>query len=406
VQTQHDSTKETATAARDTLLRAIAREFGTPAYAYDLDRIRQRVSQLQAALPAAWIRYAVKANPSGAVLRALEALPGTGVEVITAGELARALAAGFTGDRILLGGPAQDAGLRRMALEHGVALVSLDSVSQWDCWQQELADSGEGNPQFLVRINPALDPRTHEHLATGAADSKFGMSPSEGALVAQAAHESGRFAGFHVHAGSQIGELSVFEAGLAVLAPLFERFPARILDIGGGYRVPDFPLEAYARLVGAFARERNLQLVLEPGRYLVADAGTLLTRVLHVKQGALRHVIADAGMADLLRPALYGASHPIRPLPEKPVDTEPEPMLVDVDGPLCENSDRLGRDLLLPALEQGDLLAVELAGAYGFTMASNYASSLRPAEVVIEGGSYRLARRRETTADLLALEQS
>jgi diaminopimelate decarboxylase len=405
---QQDITTDAAATISDELLQKVAAEFGTPAYVYDLDLIRQRVRQLQAALPAAAIRYAVKANPSGAVLRAVAELPGTGVEVITAGELGRALNAGFTGDRILLGGPAQDASLRQLAQQHGVALVSLDSVSQWQQWQADLQDTGAAGPQFLVRINPALDPRTHEHLATGAADSKFGMSPAEGAKVAAEAGSAGRFAGFHVHAGSQLGDLGVFEAVLDVLAPLCTRFPAPLLDIGGGYRVPGFPLEEYAELVSSFARQHDLQLVIEPGRYLVAEAGVLLTRVLHLKEGALDHVIADAGMADLLRPALYGAQHPIR-LVDGSDGAAGRPggqALVDVDGPLCENSDRLGRDVPLPALQAGDLLAVGQAGAYGLTMASNYASSLRPVEVVVEAGRFRLARRRETLEDLLALEEA
>jgi diaminopimelate decarboxylase len=395
------------TAPGDMLLHRIAAEFGTPVYIYDLDRVRERVQQLRQALPEALIRYAVKANPSGAVLRAIAQLPGTGAEVITAGELARAVAAGFSGDTILLGGPAQGPALRRLALEHEVALVSLDSVSQWHDWRNDLAalPAGSAQPQFLVRINPQLDPQTHEHLATGAADSKFGMPLADATRVAAEAAAVGSLAGFHVHAGSQIAELSVFSAVLKVLTPLFERFPVRILDIGGGYRVPDFPLSDYAGIVAGFAREHALQLIIEPGRYLVADAGTLLTRVLHLKQGALQHVIADAGMADLLRPALYGAAHPVRLVPAAGEDRKAGTLLtVDLDGPLCENADRLGRNLTLPALQQGDLLAVGLAGAYGLTMASNYASSLRPAEVVIEQGSYRLARRRETVADLLAFE--
>lgn len=382
----------------DDLLQQIARQHGTPVYVYSLDRIRERHARLQAALPQASVRYAVKANPSASVLRTL-AQGGAGAEVITEGELGRAVAAGFSGDRIVVGGPAQDSGLRSAALRHGVGLVSLDSVSQWEDWQAEPA--GAGGPEFLVRINPALDPRTHEHLATGAGDSKFGMSTAEGAEVAAAVSASARFAGFHVHAGSQISDLRVFEAVLAVLEPLCSRFPAEWLDIGGGYRVPGFPLSDYAALVSRFVEQHQFRLIIEPGRFLVADAGVLLTRVLHQKQGVLHHVIADAGMADMLRPALYGAQHPIRALSP---EGSREPLTVEVDGPLCENSDRLGRNVQLPPLTQGDLLAVEEAGAYGLTMASNYASSFRPAEVVVENGAFRLVRRRETLADLLGLE--
>ena len=184
------------------------------------------------------------------------------------------------------------------------------------------------------------------------------------------------------------------------LAPLYKRFDVKTLDLGGGFAVPGFPLDAFAAKVRAFTNRFGLELILEPGRYLVADAGVLLTRVLHVKRGERTHVIADAGMADLLRPALYGAAHPVRVLGNKERAGE----RVDVDGPLCENADRLGRGLELPTPLPNDLLVVEQAGAYGLTMASNYASSLRPAEVTIRGTRVRLARRRETVADVLRLE--
>ncbi len=382
-------------------LTAIAAQFGTPTYVYDLDAVTGRLRSLFEVLPHAQVRYAVKANASGAVLSALAA-EGAGMEAITLGELTRALRAGVPAARILIGGPAQGGSLREAVLAHGVGTVSLDSVSQWRDWQGELAAGRFGAPRFLVRVNPALDPRTHEHLATGSGDSKFGMTPEVALQLARELAGAGLFEGYHVHAGSQIGDLGVFRAVLASLGPLYDAQPGPTLDIGGGYRVPDFPLAEYARLVGEFAESRGLRLMIEPGRYVVAEAGVLLTRVLHVKEGKVTHVIADAGMADLLRPALYGADHPLRVV----TDAEREPVRVDVDGPLCENADRLGRDLLLAAPAKGDLLAVGHAGAYGLGMASNYASSLRPAEVVVSGGIARLARRREEPADLVLTEVS
>ena len=383
-------------AAPDATLQKIAEKFGTPTYVYALDEVDARLQELQAALPAARLHYAVKANPCGAVLRHL-ARRGLGAEVITEGELARALAAGFPPQKILLGGPRQDPPLIEKAGAAGIRLVSLDSLSQAELWE-------ERDVRFLLRLNPALDPRTHEHLATGAASSKFGMTLGEVEGLAEGLHRDGKLAGFHVHAGSQIRELAVYDEIFELLGPLFERFDVKTLDIGGGFAVPGFPLEAFAEKVSAFTRRFGLELILEPGRYLVASAGILLTRVLHVKRGELVHVIADAGMADLLRPALYGAAHPVRVLDSGGRASE----RVDVDGPLCENADRLGRGLTLPTPRTGDLLVVEGAGAYGLTMASNYASSLRPAEVVVEttpqGEETRLARRRETVADIVRLE--
>ena len=379
----------------DELLQHIANHYGTPTYVYDFDDISQRITRIKQQLPNSSIRYAVKANPNHALLKHMAA-QGLGAEVISEGELARALRAGIPAKRILLGGPRQDAALIAQAVAAGVGAVSIDSVSQWQLWQtQTLAP----DMQVLLRVNPALDPQTHEHLATGAAESKFGLTLDEAAELAETLGD--KLAGFHVHAGSQIHAMDVYDTIFEVLSPLFERFTqARVLDIGGGFNVPDFPLEVFAGKVRAFAERFALDVITEPGRYLTATSGVLLSRVLHVKQGAIKHVIADAGMADLIRPALYGASHPVRVAGKTSASTE----LVDVDGPLCENADRLAQRITLPALTAGDLLVVENAGAYGMAMASNYASSFRPAEVRVLAGEVALVRRRETSDDLLRLE--
>ncbi len=375
----------------DATLRAVAEAFGTPVYVYDLDAVSAQVGRLRRAFLEAELFYAVKANPCGAVLRRLAEL-GLGAEVITEGELARALRAGFSPEHILLGGPRQDAELVAAAQAARVGWVSIDSLSQAQYWATQ-----PGSSRFLVRLNPALDPRTHEHLATGAATSKFGMPFDETVQVAEML--GNRLAGFHVHIGSQIAGVDPYDEVFRQLERLLERFPhGQTLDLGGGFAVPDFPLEAFAEKVGAFVGAR--QLLLEPGRFLVAESGTLLTKVLHVKPGSVKHVICDAGMADLLRPALYGARHPIRVL-GKDGPTE----IVDIDGPLCENADRLGRGVALPKVGPGDLLAVAEAGAYGLTMSSRYASSLRPAEVVLENGAARLVTERESVEDLWRLER-
>lgn len=378
------------------ILAQIAATVGTPTYVYDLDAISERERRLQHAFVGASLRYAVKANPSGAVLRHV-AERGVGAEVITLGELERALAAGMPPERIVLGGPAQGDALRARAKAAGVGLVSLDSVSQAETW---LAQGDM--PPCVIRVNPALNPHTHEHLATGAATSKFGMTVAEAVALAP---RLPTLSGFHVHAGSQIRELTVYEEIFAVLAPLYAQFPhCSLLDIGGGFAVPDVPLADIAERVLAFAERLGVHVMIEPGRYLVAEAGTLLTKVLHVKRGALTHVICDAGMADLLRPALYGAHHPIRLLAG---DAETRPLVTaDVDGPLCENADRLAQNVTLPEPRAGDVLAVATAGAYGMAMASNYASHLRPAEVAVLGEAFWTVRERETVADLLQAERS
>jgi diaminopimelate decarboxylase len=379
----------------DLILQTIAQTHGTPSYVYDLDAVSLHIEHLRQLLPKATILYAVKANPNGAILRHL-ASQGVGAEAITLGEVERAIRARIDKNKIILGGPRQDMPLIERVLELGITHISLDSLSQWQVWK----DINAPQLTFFPRVNPALDPKTHEHLATGVATSKFGMTSVEAQHVAEALAQKNQLAGFHVHAGSQITEASVYDDILAVLKPLYQEFKPKHLDIGGGFGVPGFPFEVFKNKVLEFTERFDLKLTIEPGRYLVAEAGVLLSKVLHVKPGALNHVIADAGMSDLLRPALYGAKHPIRVLGKSKAVT-----WVDVDGPLCENADRLGRNIQLPEVAVGDVLVIEQAGAYGFTMSSNYASSYRPAEVAVQDEQFRLVRKRETIEDLVGLER-
>ena len=379
----------------DEQLREVARTWGTPTYVYDLDRIADNLARLRDALPGIDIRYAVKANPNGAVLARLASLD-VGAEVLTVGELERALRAGFDATEILVGGPGQARDLVARARELEVARVSLDSASQLAAWTA----AGFGAARFFVRVNPSLHADTHGHLATGDAGSKFGVPRDPALALARALADRDRFEGFHIHVGSQIRDVDTYAAVLDEMRALVDAGPpAPTLDIGGGFAVPGFPLEAFAELVTQFRDELGVGIVIEPGRFVVADAGYLVTRVLHVKSGG--HVILDAGMADLLRPALYDAEHPVRSLSN---GREAHGSGWELHGPLCENADRLGRNIVLPEPRPGDLVVVEHVGAYGFAMASNYVSSFRPAEVVLDGASHRLVRRRETTADLTRLE--
>jgi diaminopimelate decarboxylase len=387
----------------DHALRDLAERFGTPLWVHDLRVVDTAVDALLGSFPDATVAYAVKANALGAVLGHL-AGRSVGAEVITVGELARARRAGVDPTRVVVGGPAQERALRDLAREVGAARVSLDSVSQWRDWRADPGGWPVGTRAF-VRLNPALEPGTHRHMATGHATSKFGLPADEALALAREVAAAGLLAGFHVHAGSQIRDLEVHRAVLAALSPLYEALPeADELDLGGGFDVPGYPFDALATLARGFMRRHGLRLWLEPGRALVATAGVLLTRVLHVKDGVRRHVIADAGMADLLRPALYEADHPLRAV-GLGGDVDPDAPPTDVDGPLCENADRLASDVRLPRLRSDDLLAVGNAGAYGHAMGSHYASHTRAAEVVLGlDGVPRLARRREPLDALWADE--
>lgn len=384
----------------DELLTAVANVHGTPVYVYDLDMVTARFRQVEAAFPGARIHYAVKANALGPLLAHLAAL-GARAEALTAGELARALRAGFAASDVVLGGPGHGADLARWAGSEGVGLVSIDSVGAWRVWHATEAP----DTRFLVRLNPGFDPRTHEHLATGAAESKFGMPTEEALEVARQVAATGRLAGFHVHAGSMISDPEVAHLVTQALEPLYAEMPdLDFVDFGGGFAVPTADLEAFATPLLAFAERHGVTPIVEPGRFLVAESGVLLTRVLHVKEaGPRRHVIADAGMADLIRPALYGARHPVMVVGEGGAPRG-EMAGTDLDGPLCENADRLARDVDLTGVDHGSLLAVGLAGAYSYAMSSHYGSTLSPAQVVAAGGVFSLAARREDPSDLWRLE--
>lgn len=393
------------------ILAKVIADYSTPTYVYALDVLKQKLAMLRRHFPKADLHYALKANPSGALLKEMAAL-NLGAEVITTGELQRALHAGIP--RLILGGPAQSPQLIEAALANGVRQISLDSLSQLASWQDVLWPE---DITFFIRVNPALDPQTHPHLATGAVTSKFGMMSSEAVQAAEQISERDvkHLAGFHVHAGSQIHALDVYDDIFKCLRPLYERFDVPALNLGGGFVVSsevEFDFESLREKVDPFVKEFGLELTLEPGRFLTAQAGVLLTQVLHVKDhrlvGGNLHVICDAGMADLIRPALYGAEHPMYVLGKDVLGKEKEDYshlsTLDVDGPLCENADRLAQQRQLPEVSQGDILVIEEAGAYGLTMASNYASSFRPAEVLVKDDEATLIRKRESFEDLVSLE--
>ena len=372
------------TVPREILVTA-AERWGTPLYVTDLDRAAANAGAWRAALPGALVAYAVKANPDPALLRRL-AHDGVGFEVVGPVELALAQRAGCSPERIVVNGVGQTDADLSAALATG-ALVNAESLGALAA----LVDAPSAG-RIGLRINPGLDADTHPHLATGSADAKFGIALDE---LPDALKLLGRPpASIGAHIGSAIADPEPFGRLAALLATLAERTGAERIDLGGGFAGEP---EAVASVMREHIPQTD-RLIVEPGRSVVADAGWLLTRVVRVQ--ARGHLVADAGMTELLRPMLYGARHPVFLLtPGAPVAER----AWTLSGPICEAGDLLATDLRLGGeVGEGALLAIGEVGAYGLAMASGYNGRLRPAQAVIERGELRLSRRRETIEDVVS----
>ena len=395
-------------------LDAIAAALGTPAYVYNAAAIRSAYRELDAALdgvPHA-LHYALKANSTLAVARLLRQL-GSGADANSVGEIEVALRAGFDPSRIVFTGVGKTAAELERAIVLGVNTINAESPGELQRIAA-LARAHQTTARVALRVNPDVDARSHPHISTGLRTNKFGVPiESARALFRVAAQTEGlRPVGVHVHVGSQITSLDPLTSAAARVVALVEDLLADGLaldhvDLGGGLgisydglSVPSLT-EYAAAIVDGVART-GLTLVLEPGRALVGAAGLLLTRVVDVKEypGGPRFAILDAGMTELLRPALYNAFHRIVAVTPRAGESRP----YEVVGPLCESSDIFGRDRLLPPLEPGDLLAVLDTGAYGAAMASTYNRRPLPPEVLVDGDEWRVVRRRQTIDDLVALE--
>ena len=374
----------TVTSLPTDLLREAAERWGTPLYVTELDAASAAANAWRDALPGALIAYAIKANPDPALLRRL-ADDGFGFEVVGPIELALAQRAGATEERIVVNGVGQTDTDLAAALATG-ALVNAESVGALET----LLAAGGG--RIGLRINPALDANTHPHLATGSAGSKFGIGRDELPATLERLRSAGvRPASIGAHIGSDIADPEPFGRLAALLAGLADESGAERIDLGGGFAGSP---AAWAEAVHPHLPD-PVRLIVEPGRGIVRDAGWLLTRVVRVQ--ARGHLVADAGMTELLRPMLYGARHPVTLLaPGGPLPLDVRGWTLS--GPICEAGDVLARDLE-EASGAGALMAIGEAGAYGAAMASGYNGRLRPAQAVIDGGALRLSRRRETLAD-------
>lgn len=398
-------------------LPSLAQKLGTPCHVYSASSIRQRIGALQTALRGldALVCYAAKANSNVAILQ-LMAQAGFGADIVSAGEMRRSLRAGIPAQRIVFSGVGKSADEIVEALAVGVARFNVESEDELHLLQRLAAERGV-IARAAVRVNPDVDALTHAKISTGKSENKFGVGIDEArrwfAASAQLTHV--RLDGLHVHIGSQMLDLDPIRIALQRVADFWRELigaghAINSIDVGGGlgvcYRADrDRPIaiEDYVAAIRHALTGFDGRILLEPGRWLVAEAGALLTRVIRVKQGRQRcFLVTDAAMTELLRPSLYDAWHEI-----VPVTREPRPaQTYDIVGPVCETGDTFAVDRELPRCEAGDLLMIRTTGAYGASMASNYNSRPLAAEVLLDRGRYAVVRRRQSFEDMLAGEQS
>ncbi len=398
--------------AEDVPLSAIAGRFGTPCYVYSRAALEAGFRVFDAAFEDVphLVCYAVKANSNLAVLNILARL-GSGFDIVSGGELARVIAAGGNPARIVFSGVGKTASEMEAALSAGIRCFNVESAAELETLNAVAGRAGRIAPMSL-RVNPDVDPKTHPYIATGLKESKFGVAFDDALELYRRAADLPFVdaCGIDCHIGSQITDLSACVEAAEKMFGLVDRLEAdgitlSHVDLGGGlgvrYRDEEtIDPHAYALAVRRALGSRRLELLFEPGRFLVGAAGVLLTRVIYLKPGTGQDfAIVDAAMNDLLRPALYDAWHAVDPVRRR----EEPARRWQIVGPVCESADFLARDRLL-ALADGDLLAVRAAGAYGFAMSSNYNSRPRACEVIVDGSRTHLARPREDVAELFANE--
>lgn len=417
----HFQYREGQLCCEDVPLTRIADEVGTPVYVYSSATLERHYRVFDEALAGIdhLICYSVKANSNLGVLQLLTGL-GAGADIVSGGELFRVLRAGGDPKKIVFSGVGKTEDEMRQALEAGILAFNVESSSELVALDRVAGAMGRTAPVSL-RVNPDVDAQTHPYISTGLKKNKFGIERSVAVEVYRQARDLPNIevVGIDCHIGSQLTKTEPFRDALDRLVALVEELRAegieiRTVDIGGGLGIPygqedepepPSPAEYGEAVRAALAplAERGLTLICEPGRVIAGNAGALLTRVLYRKEGEeKRFVIVDAAFNDLLRPAFYGSHHPMKPVLE---DASRAAETVDVVGPICETGDFLARDRELPALREGELLWVGAAGAYSFTMASNYNTRPRAAEVLVRGDSYHVVRERETLEDLVARER-
>ncbi|MGH2340457.1 diaminopimelate decarboxylase [Segnochrobactraceae bacterium EtOH-i3] len=403
--------------AEDVPVAEIAAAVGTPFYCYSTATLVRHFRVFRDALGGldTLVAYAVKANSNQAVLSTL-AREGAGADVVSEGELRRALAAGIPAEKIVFSGVAKTAREMKLGLEAGILCFNVESEPEMERLS-EVASSLGKVASISVRVNPDVDAKTHAKISTGSAETKFGIPHDRArAVYAHAASLPGlKVSGIDMHIGSQITDLQPFDAAFQRLGDLVtalrgDGHTIDHVDLGGGLGIPYVDANAappdptaYAEMVNRHRNRFGCRVVIEPGRLIVGNAGILVTEVVYVKRGAEKtFVIVDAGMNDLIRPTLYEAHHEIHPVDEARLKNPR--FTVDVVGPVCETGDYLAKGRMLPEVSAGDLLAVMSAGAYGAVQASTYNTRPLVPEVLVTGDRFHVIRPRPTYADLLALD--
>jgi len=395
-------------------LKEVAKRVGTPVYVYSRKALEYWFNEFDSAFSEVphTTCFAVKSNSNVHVLKVLKEL-GAGADTVSVGEIFRALTAGIDPKKIVFAGVGKREDELLFALERGILMVNVESEGELYALERVAQRLGRRAP-FAIRVNPDVNPKTHPYISTGLKEAKFGVTFEKAFELYRYAKKSRWLepVGIHFHIGSQITDTSVFGEAARKVANFVrelrsEGVEIEYFDAGGGlginYRPEEevIPAKRLADEIIPVVKELGCHLILEPGRRISGNAGVLITKVLYVKRRENKtFYIVDAGMNDIARPSLYGAYHHVVPLQER----KGEMVVADVVGPICETGDVIAKERELPPLKEGDYIAVLSAGAYGFTMASNYNSRPRPAEVMVEGENFRVVRQRETLSDLIARE--
>lgn len=406
--------------------KILATKYGTPLYIYDFDYIKSRYLALKNAFSArkSLVCFAVKANSNLSVLKFLANL-GSGFDCVSIGEVRRALLAGANAYKIIFSGVGKKDEELKEALQNNILMINLESPAEM-LRLENIAKELKKQARISIRVNPNVDAKTHPYISTGLNENKFGVEISEAKKMYLYAKKSEWLQpyGIHFHIGSQLTELAPIIEAANIVSNIMSELKAleidiKFFDVGGGIGViyeneNEISLYDYAQGILGALKGQDVTVICEPGRFLTANAGVFLTKVLYQKLNSKkRFVIVDGAMNDLIRPSLYNAHHGISVVSKQNGEISNENSFqnlneiskADVVGPICESSDFLAKNVDLPELKNGDLLLVKSAGAYGFSMSSNYNSRLRCAEVALENGTDRLIRRRESFEYLIALER-